>query len=95
MENESTNFVLEMIKAIMPQLILLVPLTTGLTEVLKRATNLPVRFLPLTSCVLGLGFSILIFGFSAAAAVVGVIAGLAGVGLWEVGSKTVESAPTT
>ena len=81
---------IEIVKELMPQLVLLVPLSTGVTEVIKRALGLSSpRFLPLISVVIGGGAGLLLLGVSVPSAVIGVIAGLAGTGLWEFSKTTI------
>lgn len=81
---------IEIINEMLVQLVILVPLATGVTEVIKRALALESnRFLPLISTIVGGGFGALLLGVTVPAVVVGVIAGLAGTGLWEFGKTTV------
>lgn len=70
-----------------PMAIVLVPLVTGIVEVIKRATAVESRWLPLISVAVGAGVGLLIVGLSVYGAVVGVVMGLAATGLWEFGSK--------
>lgn len=80
----------ELVKELLVQLVILVPLATGLTEVVKRALGLEnPRFIPLISVVIGGVCGWLLLGLSVPAVVVGIIAGLAGTGLWEFGKTTV------
>lgn len=74
----------------MAQLPFVVAITTGLTEVIKRGLSLEsTRFIPLISVAVGAGTGLVLLGVSIPAAVLGVIAGLAGTGLWEFGKTTV------
>lgn len=81
---------IEIITELMKELVILVPLATGLTEVIKRALALEnPRFIPAISVVLGGGLSVLLLGASVPAVVVGIIGGLSGTGLWEFGKTTI------
>lgn len=60
----------------------LVVLTTGLTEVLKRAIKMPTRFVPLTALVLGLILGV-VAEFSLLGLVTGVAIGLSSCGLFD------------
>jgi len=70
-----------------PLAIVLVPLVTGIVEVIKRATAIETNWLPLISVAVGSLVGLLVVGVSVYGAVVGVIMGLAATGLWEFGSK--------
>ncbi len=84
------NTTLQVLTDLMAQLPLVVAIATGLTEVIKRALSLQSdRFIPLVSVVIGAGTGLVLLGVSIPAAVLGVIAGLAGTGLWEFGKTTV------
>lgn len=77
-----------LLKEMMVSLVLLTPISTGLTEVVKHSFGLEhARYLPAVSVVFGIISSLLLVGFSIPAAFIGVISGLSGTGLWEV-SKT-------
>lgn len=81
---------IELINDLLVQLVILVPLATGLTEVVKRSLGLEQpRFIPLISVVIGGALGGLLLGFGVAPVVVGVIAGLSGTGLWEFGKTTI------
>lgn len=81
---------IDIINELLVQLVILIPLATGLTEVVKRAFAFEsTRFIPLISVVIGGALGGLLLGFGVAPVVVGVIAGLSGTGLWEFGKTTV------
>lgn len=70
---------------------IIIGLCTGLTEVAKQALNLPTRFAPLTSVVLGILTAALFTGSFALSAtyVTGIIAGLSACGLYSGVTATV------
>lgn len=68
------------------------PVLIALVGVVRSAVSIPDRFVPLTSVVLGAGSGLLLVGFSAVGAVVGVIIGLSASGLYDVGKKSVFNA---
>lgn len=70
-----------------PAAVVLVPLVTGVVEVIKRTSPVTSRFLPLISVAVGLVLGLLVFGLSVFGAVAGVTIGLAATGLWEFGNK--------
>lgn len=81
---------IDIINELLVQLVILVPLATGLTEVVKRALGLEnPRFIPLISVVIGGALGGLLLGVTVPAVVVGIIAGLSGTGLWEFGKTTI------
>lgn len=61
----------------------------GLVEVAKGVFGLASRWVPGVAVVIGIGFSLLVVGWSTLALVVGVIIGLSSVGLYNIGTKTV------
>lgn len=65
------------------------PLVIGVVAVLRATFNLPDRFMPLCSTLVGVGAGLLVVGVSAVGGVVGVIIGLSASGLYDVGKKTV------
>lgn len=78
------------VQELLVSLVILVPLVTGLTQVFKNALGLETpRFIPLIAVGLGALGGGLLLGATVPAIVVGIIAGLSGVGLWEVGKTTV------
>ena len=70
--------------------IIVLPLVTGLVEVIKRTfVKLDKRVIPLMSVLTGLSVGLIIIDLSLTGAVAGVIVGLASTGLWEFGKTTV------
>jgi len=70
-------------------------LCVALTEVIKRAAGkrLDPRYLPAISVVLGVLISLALFPFGAATVMAGIVFGLAGTGLWELGKNTMTDKP--
>ena len=74
----------------MIELTLLIPLTIGIVEVIKRATKIDTRYIPLIAVIVGvtlayaLSIEILTMTF-----LPGIIAGLSAVGLWDVTKRTI------
>lgn len=68
---------------------ILVPVITGLVEVVKQASGLPARWLPLVAVVFGASLGLLLIQATGLGAVVGIIVGLASVGLFEFGKSSV------
>lgn len=69
---------------------ILVPIVTGVTEVIKRAFSFPDRFVPLLAVILGLGASLAVIQLSLVGALVGIVIGLGSVGLWNFHDTTVQ-----
>lgn len=67
----------------------LVPIITGLTEVVKRAVKLEKRFVPLVAVLLGVILMVGLNGFTPESITEAIVAGLAASGLWDLGKKTV------
>jgi len=65
------------------------PLVTGLVEVIKKATNIGQRWIPILSVAIGAGVGLLIVQVSVIGAVVGIVLGLGATGLWELGKTTI------
>ena len=61
----------------------LVPLISGITEVLKRSLKLKKRFTKLTALLLGIAIGLLVIDFSVVAGVAGAMLGLSATGLYE------------
>jgi len=87
---------IEIVKELLVNLAILVPLATGLTMVIKGALGInsetpksEKRYVPVISVVVGGVCGALLIGVSIPAIVVGIIAGLSGIGLWEVGKTSV------
>ena len=59
-----------------------VALTTGLVEVVKRATSVAKRFLPLISVGIGVGLSIVGLGITLSSVLTGLVIGLTSSGLF-------------
>lgn len=78
------------VQELLVHLAFIVPLATGVTEVIKRAANVTnPRWLPLISTVVGAVTGGVLLGWNTPSLIVGVIGGLAGTGLWEFGKTTV------
>lgn len=69
--------------------ILAIPLTTGLVEAIKRAFDIPPRFIPLAALALAEAIAITMAGITPTAALAGLVFGLGSVGLWEFGKGTI------
>ena len=67
----------------------LLPLVTGVTEIIKRAIPIDNRFLPIVSACIGVATGLVILELSLIGGAVGLILGLGAVGLWEFGKTTV------
>lgn len=65
------------------------PMTTGLTEVVKLATNIQPRYVPALSLGIGLVVGMLIAGVDGYGAITGAVLGLGSTGLFELGKTTV------
>ncbi len=68
---------------------IVLPLVTGIVEIIKRTTNVDERFLPLTSVIVGIALGLFIIDLSVTGGVAGLIIGLGATGLWEFGKTTV------
>ncbi len=68
--------------------LVLVPVVVGVVKAIKMA-NLPSRWAPLASLVLGVVGAFLIGDLSFASALQGIVVGLSASGLYDVGNKTV------
>lgn len=84
---------LETFSQLIQSALVVVPLVTGLTEVVKRTFNLPARYIPATSTLIGAVTGLTIIDLSLAGGTAGVVMGLAAVGLWEVGKKSFKAEP--
>jgi len=79
---------IDLLKELMVSLALLTPISTGLTEVIKRTVGWEhARFLPLISVLVGGASALALIGLTVPAFFIGVISGLSGTGLWEVGKS--------
>ena len=65
--------------------VVLAALTTGLVEVVKRATGLENRYLPLTALILGIGLTLIgnIANLTSLAVLTGIAVGLSSSGLFD------------
>jgi len=63
--------------------VFLVPLISGITEVLKQALKLRKRFVKLTSLLFGIAVGLLVINLSVPAGVAGAMLGLSATGLYE------------
>jgi len=65
--------------------VVLAALTTGLVEVVKRATGLENRYLPLTALILGIGLTLIgnIANLTSLAILTGIAVGLSAAGLFD------------
>lgn len=73
--------------------VILVPIVTGLTGMVKSALDLQsARFIPLIAVLIGTGLGLLIVQLSIVGGVVGAVVGLSSVGLYEFGKTTVAGA---
>lgn len=69
---------------------LIIALLVGINEAIKRAFKLDPRYIPLISIVLGaLAVCVTSAGFTAVGIVTGMLGGLAAVGLYDFGKKTI------
>lgn len=68
-----------------------IPLTSGLVQAVKVVLKLDEnpRWIPLVALVIGVTLGVLIVGFTAVGAVVGLVLGLSSVGLYEFGKTTI------
>lgn len=66
-----------------------VPLVTGLVQVIKNSFYIDPRWVPATSLLIGVAMGLLVIGFTPTAAIVGIIFGLTSSGLYDVGKKTI------
>jgi hypothetical protein len=88
MENIKT--ILNILQEGVGALALVSALTLSLVQVVKEVLpDLNKRWVPLFSLAIGIGFGILFIGVTVAGFVIGLIAGLSAIGLWEVGKTTV------
>ncbi len=69
----------------------LVPVNTGVVEVIKIALEMNKRFVPLASLTTGILLGILVAGVSIDGVLAGIIIGLGSVGLFEVGKTTIQN----
>lgn len=71
--------------------VILVSIVIGLTEVIKRATGLEKRYIPLLAVILGIVLSFVgtYLGVISAPLISGIVAGLMSCGLWDLGKKTI------
>ena len=75
--------------------VVLVALTTGLVEVVKRATGLENRYLPLTALILGIGLTLIgnIANLTPLAVLTGIAVGLSSSGLFDQSKLFKKSSP--
>ena len=74
----------------MIELTLLIPLTIGIVEVVKRATKMGSRYIPLVAVVVGLVLAFLLnVEVLSSTLLPGAVAGLSAVGLWDIAKKSV------
>jgi len=66
---------------------IMVAVITGVVEVIKRATGLSTRYIPLLAVVLGVVYAVVFGDLSTDVAFQGLIAGLSSVGLYRTGQK--------
>lgn len=79
---------LETFKDLIETALVIVPLVTGLTTVVKRTLELEKRYVPATAVVIGALAGIVVIEFSLAGGTAGIVVGLAATGLWEVGKQS-------
>lgn len=84
---------IENFQALLTAAVILVPIVTGLTGVVKMALGLTsAQFVPLIAVLIGTCLGILVVQASITGAIVGLVVGLSSVGLYEFGKTTVAGA---
>lgn len=68
---------------------ILLPILTGIIAAIRQAFNIPSRWVPLLSVILGIILSLLFMQLTVYGALIGIICGLGATGLWEFGKTTV------
>ena len=68
-------------------LVALVPVVIGVVAVIRKTFEMPVRFAPITSLILGTIGAVAFNGFTVTAVVAGIVTGLVSCGLYS-GTKT-------
>lgn len=68
---------------------IIIPLITGLVQVIKSVFYIDSRYIPLIDLIFGIGAGLVFVGLSPIGAIVGIMLGLGANGLWEFGSKTI------
>lgn len=63
------------------------PIMIGIVQVVK-ISGMPVRWLPLSSLVIGVAFGLIFVQFGVVGALCGMVLGLSAVGLYEFGTRT-------
>jgi len=70
-------------------LVVLVALTIGLVEVIKRINIIQERFLPAISLIMGSILYVSLNGISVKTLIIGIAIGLSSSGLFDIGKKTI------
>jgi len=70
-------------------LVVLVALTIGLVEVIKRINIIQERFLPAISLIIGSILYVSLNGISVKTLIIGIAIGLSSSGLFDIGKKTI------